>query len=120
MQDGPPRQQTVIRLNAGTFSDQEAARAALARLRQAYVEGVMNRNAKGGYEVYAGSYFSRGGASHEQRRLAAFGVAVTLREEQVPVPTRQLLAGNFPSREAAGAVADDLRRLGWNAEVVLR
>lgn len=119
-QEGPPRSQTVIRLNAGTFSDQAAARKVLEQLRSAYVEGVLNRNKKGKYEVLAGSFFSEGGARHEQQRLAAFGVAVTLQNESVPVPTRQLLAGAFASREAAGAIAADLRQLGWEAEVVTR
>lgn len=120
LQDGPPRSQAVIRLCVGTFPDQAAAKTALEQLRAAYVEGVLSRNAQGRYEVYAGSYFSSGGANNEQKRLAAFGVSVTQRLEEVPVPTKQLLAGDFATRAAATAAAGDLRRQGLAAEVVIR
>jgi len=110
-----PRQ--VIRLRAGDYSTQLAAKTELNKFKHMRADGFILSRGKAGYRLYVGSYFSQKSAQKEQRRLMARGFTTTLEEAEVMLPTSLLSAGRFPSHEAALAGALKLSKLGVVATV---
>lgn len=107
----------MIRLKAGDYSSQLAAKTELLKLNDTHTLGFILNKGKAGYRLYAGSYFSEKSAQREQRRLAALGYVTSLEELEVMLPTKLLSAGSFSSHEAAVAGALKLEKLGVMASV---
>lgn len=111
-----PRQ--VVRLNAGNFQSQQAAQKDLQKLKKLSIQGYVLKKGKADYRLYAGSFFSRSGALKEQQRLAALGVALSLEEASVLLPTSLLTVGQFSSRKAALEEVLALEKLGVQSVVL--
>ena len=110
IQPGPHRDMSMIRLLVNESTDHESAKRMLVRLRTAKVAGfmlVIDRR----YHVYAGSYSSPEDAAKEQKRLAGLGITVHPKKATVSMPIFQLVAGDFPTREAALDAALKLEKL---------
>jgi cell division protein FtsN len=118
VKDGPKTLEPMIRLMLGSYPDQATASKALDRLRKAYADGFILGSKGEGYRVYAGSYFNARGAEHEQKRLAALGISVSLAETSVPVPTYAMTVGRYPTREAAAEAQAKLEQQGLEPELV--
>lgn len=114
---GTRQPRTVFRLLVNDYQSQQAANKELRKLRKARAGGFIIKRGQADYRLYAGSFFSRDSALKERKRLAAFGLSLTLDETSVLLPTSRLEAGRFLSREAALAGALKLEKLGVKAIV---
>ena len=120
VEQGAKKNKAMVRLHVGEFPSQESARKELDKLSAAEVDGFFLLEADRKFHVYAGSYSDEKGAAQERQRLAALGIALTLKQVVVALPNFLLTAGSFPSRLAASAMAEELERQGVNSVVVER
>ncbi|WP_303722307.1 TolC family protein [Malonomonas rubra] len=114
---GAKQQRLVTRLTYGDFSELQLAKKQLSKLRKTGAGGFLLNLGEKGYRLYAGSFFSRGGALKEQQRLATLGISVSLQEVNVQLPTSLVTVGRFMNRDAALVVAAKLQQLGLNAVI---
>jgi hypothetical protein len=120
VEPGEKKKEPMTRLSLGEYPSQAAAKKGLEKLRAAKVEGFFLLEEDQKYHVYAGSYSDEKGAAKELQRFAALGLKLSLKQVVVAVPTFVLTAGNFPTREAALAKAEELERQGVRTRVVER
>lgn len=116
--EGPGKARDVIRLHIGEYQTLAAAQEALKQLKGTHSGGFILKHEARRYDAYAGSFFTRKDAETEQRRLAARGIQLSLREVSVVLPNFILTAGSFPTREAALAKLKQLRQQGLDGEVL--
>ncbi len=115
---GHKQPRTLIRLKAGDFESFQVAQTEREKLLLKVKEGpFILKDDKGHYTLYAGSYLHRSNAEQVQKQLAASGLKLTLEESTVMLPTSQLTAGRFPSREDAVTEALKLEKLGIKSVV---
>ncbi|WP_020678386.1 TolC family protein [Geopsychrobacter electrodiphilus] len=114
---GTKQPRTVFRLRVGDYSSLLAAKTELLKVKNASTGGFILNRGKAGFRLYAGSYFSQQSAKKGQRRLTALGLATTLDEVEVMLPTSLLTAGPFPTHDAALEGALKLKKLGVTAVV---
>lgn len=108
---GPKRPVSMHRLFYSDYKDKEQAHQAVEMLRNKAGDGfTVQRGDK--YEVYAGSYAVQSGAQLEQQRLAASGIAVTVKKIMVPLASRKLTAGTFTDRKTAEEALRKLKGAG--------
>lgn len=112
VKEGQKRTRSVIRLLAGDFAELATARKKLARLRQVEAAGFILMNEERRFCTCAGSFSSQERADKEKKRLANLGIELRLQNTSVPLPTYLLIAGSFPTREAAQEEADKLMQEG--------
>ena len=108
---GPKKPMLMYRLFVAGYSDAAVAAAESKKLLEATPDAFVLPH-DGNYELFAGSYHEEGRATKMQDRLSAKGIKVELRQITAPVPSRRLIAGSFPTREAAGTVAERLKKDG--------
>lgn len=111
------REREVVRLLIGEYRDLHSAKQALKSLKGTGSGGFILKNMAGGYEAFAGAFFTRHDAVVEQARLAERGITLSLRKVSVALPTYLLTAGSFPSMDAARANAEKLERQGFAIEI---
>ena len=116
---GPKKPTLMYRLFVAGYSDASVAANERNKLLEATPDAFVLLN-DGNYELFAGSYHEEGRAVKLRDRLAARGIKVELRQVTAPVATRRLSAGAFPTREAAGAVAERLKKDGVACIVIKR
>jgi outer membrane protein len=116
--EGPGKARDVIRLHIGEYQTLAAAQEALKQLKDTHSGGFILKHEARRYDAYAGSFFTRKDAETEQRRLAARGIQLTLRDVSVVLPNFILTAGSFPTREAALAKLKQLKEQGLDGEVL--
>jgi len=117
VKEGPKKKTAVIRLYLAEFGEQEAAGRELSRLHAAGAHGFTVKTGEQKYTVYAGSLFDQKSALQEQARLSKHGIKTTLKNVSVALPTFELTAGTFPSREAAQENAAKLEKQHLKAAV---
>lgn len=117
VKSGPKQPRQVVRLFVGSYQSKKTAQDTKRKLDATKAGSFILGQGKKGYRLYAGSFFSLGGAQREQQRLAALGTTVTLEESTVQLPTTLLTAGKFSSREAALAESSKLETLGVDSVV---
>ena len=116
---GPKQPTTMYRLFVAGYSDATSVVAERTTLLKATPSAfVLPRD--GNHELFAGSYHEKGRATKEQERLAARGVKTEIQEVTIPVATKRLTAGSFPTREAADKVAERLKTHGGDCIVTER
>jgi hypothetical protein len=120
VEPGEKKKEPMTRLSLGEYPSQAAAKKGLEKLRAAKVEGFFLLEEDQKYHVYAGSYSDEKGAAKELQRFASLGLKLSLKQVVVAVPTYVLTAGNFPTREAALAKAEELDKQGVKTRVVER
>jgi len=102
------------RLYLAEFADRAAAQKELDKLKQYTSDAFILDNA-GKHSVYAGSYLLDERASSEKARLAADGFNLTLKRADVAIPSKNLTAGSFADKSAAGDILKKLRAAGVKA-----
>jgi hypothetical protein len=120
VEPGAKKKGPMTRLYLGEYPSQAAAKKGLDKLRAGKVDGFYLLEEDQKYHVYAGSYLDEKGAAKERQRFAALGIKLSLKQVVVAVPTFQLTAGNFPTREAALAMAGELEKQGVSSRVIER
>jgi cell division protein FtsN len=116
---GPKQPTTMYRLFVAGYSD--ATRVVAERnivLKATPNAFVLPHD--GNHELFAGSYHEKGRATKEQERLAGRGIKTEILQTTIPVATKQLTAGSFPTREAADTVAERLKKDVGNCIVTER
>lgn len=108
---GPKRPTLMYRLFVAGYSDAAVAVVERNKLLEATPDAFVLLH-EGNYELFAGSYHEEGRAGKMEDRLSAQGIKVERRQVTAPVATRRLTAGGFPTKEAAGAVAERLKKNG--------
>lgn len=108
---GPRRPVTMHRLFYKEYAEKGEGNSGLEQLRSKGGDGFLVQHG-GRYELYAGSFALQTGAKEEQRRLAAAGVNVTIRQVQVSLPSRKLSAGMFTDRKLANDALAKLKNAG--------
>ena len=108
---GPKRPTLMYRLFVAGYSDAEVATVERNKLLEVTPDAFVLRH-DGNYELFAGSYHEEGRAGKMEDHLSAQGIKVERRQVTAPVATRLLTAGVFPNQEAAGAVAERLKKNG--------
>jgi hypothetical protein len=116
---GPKQPTLMYRLFVAGYSDTAVAANERNKLLEATPDAFVLL-VDGNYELFAGSYHEETRASKMRDRLSARGIKVELRQVTAPVATRRLSAGAFPTREAAGAVAERLKKDGVACIVIQR
>jgi cell division protein FtsN len=116
---GPKQPTLMYRLFVAGYSDASVAANERNKLLESTPDAFVLLN-DGNYELFAGSYHEEGRAVKLRDRLAARGIKTELRQVTAPVATRMLSAGAFPTREAAGAVAERLKKDGIVCIVIKR
>lgn len=112
VEQGEKKPVQMLRLYFGEFPNGEAARKAAEKLRSLNADPFVLTNEDHKYRVYAGSYMDRKSAAEEQARLAGKGMRVSLVAAPVSMPSLVLLAGSFPTEEAAEKAAARLEEQG--------
>jgi cell division protein FtsN len=109
------RKKTVMnRLLLAEFKDRESAKAELEKLRKHTSDAFILDHA-GKHYVYAGSYLLDSRASSEKERLGAAGFALSLKREEVSIPSKVLTAGVFTDKKTAEAAVKKLKDAGIKA-----
>lgn len=116
--EGPGKARDVIRLHIGEYQTLAAAQESLKQLKDTHSGGFILKHEARRYDAYAGSFFTRKDAETEQRRLAARGIQLTLKEVSVVLPNFILTAGSFQSRDVALEKLKKLRQQGLDGEVL--
>ncbi len=114
---GPRQKVSMIRLLIGQFPDQKSAGRELARLKGVTSDCFILMDENRAYRLYAGTYRDEKGALQEQERLAARGVRASREPAEIALPTQLLIAGSYPTREAALKGAARLESLGVTSVV---
>ncbi|WP_298434934.1 TolC family protein [Geobacter sp.] len=117
VEQGEKKPVQMLRLYFGEFSNEEAARKAVEKLRSLNAAPFVLTNEAHKYRVYAGSYLDRESAAEEQARLAGKGIKVSQVAAPVSLPSFVLLAGSFPTEEAAEKAAARLEQLGMKPTI---
>lgn len=115
---GGRKMEVMLRIQAGEFSDEGAARKMLNKLRKVNVDQFMLKDKGGTFRVYAGSYFEHQAALDEQKRLSRKGLRSELKEATVPVSTYVINAGCFATEQVAKEKLAELERLGLKGKVL--
>jgi hypothetical protein len=116
---GPKQPTLMYRLFVAGYSDASVAANERNKLLEATPDAFVLLT-DGNYELFAGSYHEEARAKKMRDRLATRGIKVELRQVTAPVATRRLSAGAFPTREAASAVAERLKKDGIACIVIQR
>lgn len=114
------KDQPIIRLFMGEFSDQESARKAQEKLRTAKIESYTLMSGNNMFQVFVGAYLDQNLASKEQQRLSNLGINLSLKKIAVSVPTFLLSAGSFKTRKTALQMAMELEKQGVKSSVVFQ
>ncbi len=120
LEQGLKKDQPIIRLYIGEFSDQESARKEQEKLRTTNVESYILMNGSNKLQVFVGAYLDQNLASKEQHRLSNLGINLSLKKVVVSVPTFLLSAGTFKTRETALEMAVELEKQGVKSSVVIQ
>jgi cell division protein FtsN len=116
---GPKKPTHMYRLFVAGYSDAAVAANERNKLLEATPDAFVLRH-DGNYELFAGSYHEEERAAKMQGRLSARGITVELQQVTIPVATRRLIAGEFPTRDAAGAMVERLKSNGFACSVTQR
>lgn len=116
---GSKRRKRINLLYIAKYADPAVASAAMQKRLEAAPDAFI-LPIDGAYELFAGVYRTKKEGLKEQERLSTWGVASELRRVVIPSRTRRLTAGAFPTREAADALAESLRKEGISSEVTVR
>ena len=116
---GPKQPTLMYRLFVAGYSDAAVAVAERNKLLEATPDAFVLPH-DGNFELFAGSYHEEGRAAKMQDRLSARGVKVERRQVTAPVATTRLTAGAFPTRDAAVAVVERLKKDGVACSVTQR
>ena len=108
---GPKQPTSMFRLFVAGYSDAANASAERTKLLKVTPDAFVLPH-DGNYELFAGSYHEEGRATKALDLLSAKGYKAEIQQVTIPVATRQYLAGAFPTREAAGAMAERLKKDG--------
>jgi outer membrane protein assembly factor BamD (BamD/ComL family) len=115
------KQETMIRLQVGEFSKKVLANKELAKLWAAQVDAFYQLEADHKFHVYAGTYADENSAASKRKRLAALGIKFSSKKLMIATePTFQMTAGNFPTRAAAFAKAQEMAGQGAKLAVIVR
>lgn len=107
------RERQMNRLFVAEFTDRDAARAELEKIRSV-AGGAFVMPAGGKFELYAGSYEQDQRASAEKQRLSGKVATVTIRKQSLKLPVYRVTARASGKAEADKGLAR-LRKLGVSA-----
>ncbi|GFE61630.1 SPOR domain-containing protein [Geobacter sp. AOG2] len=114
VKQGGRKKTAMNRLHAGDYPTRAEAVAELDKLKH-YTSDAFILEQGGKFAVYAGSYLLTTRAGSEKERLAAAGVKLTIRQAEVSIPSKSLIAGTFNDKKAADAALKKLKGLGIKA-----
>ncbi|NTV48496.1 MAG: hypothetical protein HGB32_11995 [Geobacteraceae bacterium] len=120
LDQGLKMDQTIIRLYAGEFSDQESARKVQEKLRAANVNSYIINDGSKIMHVCVGAYLDHDFASKELQRLSGLGINLSPKRVVVSLPTFLLTVGSYNSRETALEMARELKKQGVKSTVVIQ
>lgn len=111
---GPRKKSMMNRLLLAEYADRAAAKAELDKLKR-YTSDAFILDHGSRHYVYAGSYLLDSRAASEKERLASAGFSLTLKREEVSIPSKNLTAGVFADKKAAEAAVKKLKDAGIKA-----
>ena len=114
---GLRKQKNMSRLLFSETDNPADARVALDKLRGITSDGFIIEQG-GRHAVYAGSYLLADRATAEKARLAAAGIAVTIKHARIALGTKSLSAGPFTSKKSAEAAVSALKKVGLKAALI--
>ena len=120
LEQGLKKDQPIIRLYIGEFSDQESVRKEQEKLRNANIESYFLMSGSNKLQVFVGVYLDQDLASKELQRLSNLGISLSLKRTVVSIPTLLLSAGNFKTRELALDMAVELEKQGVKSSVIIQ
>ncbi len=111
---GARKKAKMNRLLLVELADRSAAKVELDKLKK-YTSDAFILDQGGKHYVYAGSYILDSRAASEKARLTAAGFTLTLKQEDVLIPSKNLTAGVFTDKKAAEAALKKLKDAGIKA-----
>ncbi len=116
---GPKRSTRMYRLLVAEYKDADLAAAERKKMLEEAPDAFILPHG-GVYELIAGSYHEEEGGNRELERLSTWGISARLTQVLVPLASRQLTAGSFPTKDAAAALVERLKSNGVSCTVVGR
>ena len=108
------KKSAMNRLFVAEFNDRAAVQPTLDKLkRQTSDAFVIQQGSR--FVLYAGSYLHKDAAVTERDRLKAVGIAVTIRQTDIGIPSRNLSVGPFKSKNEAEQARARLKTAGIKA-----
>jgi len=114
IKSGPRKKTMMNRLLQAGYTDRSKAIAELEKLKK-HTSDAFILDHGGKHYVYAGSYLLDSRAASEKERLASAGFSLTLKREEVSIPSKNLTAGVFTDKKAAEAAVKKLKDAGVKA-----
>ncbi|MEI7815660.1 MAG: SPOR domain-containing protein [Desulfuromonadales bacterium] len=105
---------TMNRLFVTEFGDRAAAQSAMDKMKRHTSDAFVIEHA-GKFTVYAGSYLQSESARSEQERLKGAGIAVTIKNTEIAIPSQSLSIGPFSTKDAAQSALAKLKSSGITA-----
>lgn len=114
IKSGARKKAMMNRLLLAELTDRSAAKAELDKLKK-HTSDAFILDQGGKHYVYAGSYILDSRAASEKERLTAAGFSLTLKRDEVLIPSKNLTAGIFTDKKAAEAAVKKLKDAGIKA-----
>lgn len=114
IKSGARKKSMMNRLLLAELTDRSAAKVELDKLKK-HTSDAFILDQGGKHYVYAGSYILDSRATSEKERLTAAGFSLTLKKEEVLIPSKNLTAGIFTDKKAAEAAVKKLKDAGIKA-----
>ncbi len=111
---GARKKAKMNRLLLVELADRSAAKVELHKLKK-HTSDAFILDQGGKHFVYAGSYILDSRAASEKERLTAAGFTLSLKQEEVLIPSKNLSAGVFSDKKAAESALKKLKDAGIKA-----